>query len=115
VKNVVKTKVQNAILSLFTLFTSPLLCNLAGPEQVRKGQLFVRQRPGPKNSLALIKFIFPNEFDVYLHDTPATELFAESRREFSHGCIRLEKLGGAGRLGPARQSRLDSRGAYRQP
>jgi len=60
-------------------------------QQLRKGQLFVRQRPGPKNSLGLVKFIFPNEFDVYMHDTPSTELFAKSRRDFSHGCIRLEK------------------------
>ena len=60
-------------------------------ELIRKGQLFVRQKPGPKNSLGLIKFMFPNEFDVYMHDTPATELFAKSRRDFSHGCIRLEK------------------------
>lgn len=60
-------------------------------EEIRKGQLFVRQRPGPKNSLGLVKFMFPNEFDVYMHDTPATELFEKSRRDFSHGCIRLEK------------------------
>lgn len=60
-------------------------------EEIRKGQLFIRQRPGPKNSLGLVKFMFPNEFDVYMHDTPATELFARSRRDFSHGCVRLEK------------------------
>lgn len=60
-------------------------------DEVRKGQLFIRQKPGPKNSLGLVKFIFPNEFDVYMHDTPATELFERSRRDFSHGCIRLEK------------------------
>ena len=60
-------------------------------EQVREGRLSVRQRPGPKNSLGLVKFMFPNEFNVYMHDTPATELFSKSRRDFSHGCIRLEK------------------------
>jgi murein L,D-transpeptidase YcbB/YkuD len=60
-------------------------------EQIRKGRLFVRPKPGPKNSLGLIKFMFPNEFDVYMHDTPATELFTKSRRDFSHGCIRLER------------------------
>jgi L,D-transpeptidase YcbB len=60
-------------------------------EELRRGQLFIRQRPGPKNSLGLVKFLFPNEFDVYMHDTPATELFAKSRRDFSHGCIRLER------------------------
>jgi len=60
-------------------------------EEIRRGKLFIRQRPGPKNSLGLVKFLFPNEFDVYMHDTPATELFAKSRRDFSHGCIRLER------------------------
>jgi len=51
----------------------------------------VRQKPGPANSLGLVKLMFPNEFNVYLHDTPATTLFARSRRDFSHGCIRVEK------------------------
>lgn len=60
-------------------------------EEARDGRLSFRQRPGPENSLGLIKFLFPNEFDVYMHDTPATELFSKSRRDFSHGCIRLEK------------------------
>ena len=60
-------------------------------EEIREGELSVRQRPGPKNSLGLIKFMFPNEYEVYMHDTPATELFSKSRRDFSHGCIRLEK------------------------
>lgn len=60
-------------------------------EQVRSGALSLRQKPGPKNSLGLVKFLFPNQYDVYMHDTPATELFSRSRRDFSHGCIRLEK------------------------
>ena len=60
-------------------------------EQLRAGRLFIRQIPGPKNSLGLVKFLFPNSHNVYLHDTPAPELFAQSRRDFSHGCIRLEK------------------------
>jgi murein L,D-transpeptidase YcbB/YkuD len=59
--------------------------------QLRAGKLFVRQRPGPTNSLGLVKFVFPNSYNVYMHDTPSTELFARSRRDFSHGCIRLEK------------------------
>ncbi|UCF92782.1 MAG: L,D-transpeptidase family protein [Desulfobacterales bacterium] len=50
-----------------------------------------RQDPGPQNALGRIKFIFPNQFDVYLHDTPSKNLFARARRDFSHGCIRLEK------------------------
>ena len=60
-------------------------------EQLRAGKLFIRQKPGPKNSLGLVKFIFPNNYDVYFHDTPEHELFSRSRRDFSHGCIRLEK------------------------
>lgn len=58
---------------------------------LRAGTLAIRQRPGPKNSLGLVTFRFPNEHDVYLHDTPAPELFHQSRRDFSHGCIRVEK------------------------
>jgi L,D-transpeptidase YcbB len=54
------------------------------------GALQVRQKPGPTNSLGLLKFIFPNSYNVYMHGTPATELFALARRDFSHGCIRLE-------------------------
>jgi murein L,D-transpeptidase YcbB/YkuD len=59
--------------------------------QLRAGKLFIRQMPGPKNSLGLVKFLFPNSYNVYMHDTPATELFSQSRRDFSHGCIRLER------------------------
>jgi murein L,D-transpeptidase YcbB/YkuD len=59
--------------------------------QLRAGKLFIRQTPGPKNSLGLAKFVFPNSYNVYMHDTPATEFFAKSRRDFSHGCIRLER------------------------
>jgi murein L,D-transpeptidase YcbB/YkuD len=58
--------------------------------QLRAGQLMVRQKPGPKNALGLIKFIFPNSNNVYLHSTPSAGLFAKSRRDFSHGCIRVE-------------------------
>jgi L,D-transpeptidase YcbB len=60
-------------------------------EQLRAGKLFLRQTPGPKNSLGLVKFIFPNDYSVYMHDTPAQEFFSKSRRDFSHGCIRLGK------------------------
>jgi L,D-transpeptidase YcbB len=50
-----------------------------------------RQDPGPGNPLGRIKFMFPNEFDIYLHDTPNRNLFKRERRAFSHGCIRIEK------------------------
>jgi murein L,D-transpeptidase YcbB/YkuD len=54
------------------------------------GLLFLRQRPGSKNALGLVKFIFPNASNVYMHGTPARALFGRPRRDFSHGCIRLE-------------------------
>jgi len=49
----------------------------------------IRQLPGPKNSLGLVKFLFPNSYDIYFHDTPAKSLFSRDKRAFSHGCIRL--------------------------
>lgn len=51
----------------------------------------VRQRPGGENSLGLVKFMFPNSNDIYLHDTPAKSLFNKEDRAFSHGCVRVEK------------------------
>ena len=51
----------------------------------------IRQRPGPKNALGLVKFIFPNTFNVYLHDTPYDKLFNQDQRGFSHGCVRVER------------------------
>ncbi len=50
----------------------------------------LRQRPGPTNALGRIKFIFPNEHFVFLHDTPSRELFSRDERAFSSGCIRVE-------------------------
>jgi murein L,D-transpeptidase YcbB/YkuD len=58
--------------------------------RLRAGKLTVRQKPGPKNALGLVKFIFPNDNNVYLHSTPAQSLFSRTRRDFSHGCIRVE-------------------------
>ena len=51
----------------------------------------IRQKPGPENSLGLVKFLFPNSNNIYLHDTPSKGLFNEEKRAFSHGCIRVEK------------------------
>ncbi|PWB84185.1 MAG: L,D-transpeptidase [Methylocystaceae bacterium] len=71
--------------------------NLAAIEQsgfqvtYRHGQAFVRQRPGERNALGRIKFMFPNNFSVYLHDTPSRGLFAAARRAFSHGCVRVDQ------------------------
>jgi murein L,D-transpeptidase YcbB/YkuD len=65
-----------------------------GPETVARlaaGEARLRQRPGPKNALGRVKFLFPNAHDVYLHDTPAQTLFQRSRRDFSHGCVRVEE------------------------
>jgi L,D-transpeptidase YcbB len=55
------------------------------------GRTGIRQRPGPNNALGYVKFLFPNDFNIYLHDTPNHELFNKDVRAFSHGCIRVEK------------------------
>src|SRR5688500_14839108 len=65
--------------------TPDALSRLAG------GALRLRQRPSPRNPLGRVKFVFPNAADVYLHGTPDTALFARQRRDFSHGCIRVER------------------------
>jgi murein L,D-transpeptidase YcbB/YkuD len=57
--------------------------------QLQLGEARLRQRPGPKNSLGLVKFVFPNPDDIYFHDTPSKSLFRRSRRDFSHGCVRV--------------------------
>jgi murein L,D-transpeptidase YcbB/YkuD len=63
---------------------------IANQALLKQGVLGVRQRPGPRNSLGLVKFVFPNDANVYMHGTPAQELFSRSRRDFSHGCVRVE-------------------------
>lgn len=60
-------------------------------KQLRAGTLTVRQKPGPDNALGLVKFIFPNEHQVYLHDTPqSVDMFNTNLRAFSHGCIHVQ-------------------------
>jgi murein L,D-transpeptidase YcbB/YkuD len=68
----------------------PVALSAASLTAVRQGVLRIRQRPGPKNALGLVKFVFPNDNNVYLHDTPSPQLFRRSRRDFSHGCVRVE-------------------------
>jgi murein L,D-transpeptidase YcbB/YkuD len=57
----------------------------------RNGLPVVQQKPGGSNSLGRVKFIFPNEYDIYFHDTPSKWLFQENKRAFSHGCIRVNQ------------------------
>ncbi len=57
---------------------------------IEHGGYLVREKPGPGNSLGLIKFMFPNQYDIYLHSTPAVGLFGRQRRDFSHGCVRVQ-------------------------
>ena len=63
----------------------------ASLDAVLRGQMRIRQRPGPKNALGDIKFVFPNNENIYLHHTPSPQLFRRDRRDFSHGCVRVEE------------------------
>ncbi len=56
-----------------------------------RGAAVLRQKPGPKNALGQVKFMFPNSHNIYLHDTPSQAAFQRARRDFSHGCVRVEK------------------------
>jgi len=60
-------------------------------ENIEKVGANYRQKPGPKNSLGLVKFMFPNQNNIYLHDSPAKSLFNRDERAFSHGCVRVQK------------------------
>ena len=67
------------------IVVDPATIDLSDPKAYR-----FRQRPGTENSLGLVKFMFPNQFNVYLHDTPADSLFERATRSFSHGCVRVQ-------------------------
>jgi murein L,D-transpeptidase YcbB/YkuD len=65
--------------------------SITGLDAVLAGGQRIRQRPGPRNPLGDIKFVLPNHEQIYLHHTPSTALFERERRDFSHGCIRVER------------------------
>ena len=77
------------LVSVFRDGEKPTALNEETMNLLKEGKLRIRQRPGGKNALGKVKFIFPNKDDVYLHDTPANALFSKSRRDFSHGCVRV--------------------------
>lgn len=82
--------VNNDILPAF--LENPAYFEERGYEQVTaaNGHVMVRQLPGPQNALGMVKFMFPNEHDVYMHDTPQKVYFGSPTRAFSHGCIRVQ-------------------------
>jgi L,D-transpeptidase YcbB len=74
------------------LAEDPLFAERQGYEVVQHGdRISIRQPPGERNALGRIKFMFPNDHAVYLHDTPTRNLFAQSERAFSHGCVRVDQ------------------------
>lgn len=82
------------IVSSFSAQATPLEPSKTNLDKVAAGTLKVRQKPGPKNALGLVKFSFPNTNNVYLHSTPSQSLFTRDRRDFSHGCIRVQNPAG---------------------
>ncbi|MFM8332705.1 MAG: murein L,D-transpeptidase [Candidatus Methylumidiphilus sp.] len=74
----------------YALDAKPHAATRENVERLASGSLKLRQKPGPKNALGLVKFTFPNTNNVYLHSTPSQSLFKRTRRDFSHGCIRVE-------------------------
>jgi L,D-transpeptidase YcbB len=78
------------IVPAFAPAAVPLSADSANLDRVAGGSLKIRQRPGPDNALGLFKFSFPNVNNVYLHSTPSKGLFSRDRRDFSHGCIRVQ-------------------------
>ncbi|MGZ5050961.1 MAG: L,D-transpeptidase family protein [Methylobacter sp.] len=77
------------LVSVFRDGEKPTGLNESAMMLLKEGKLRIRQRPGGKNALGRVKFIFPNKSDVYLHDTPSNSLFLKSRRDLSHGCVRV--------------------------
>lgn len=79
-----------------------------------QGNNFLRQRPGPSNALGFVKFLFPNEHDIYLHDTPSRNLFSRPHRAFSHGCVRVHDALGFSRILLQRDRDLSEDAARRE-
>jgi murein L,D-transpeptidase YcbB/YkuD len=78
------------LVTSFSDSAKPYAPTAANLERLAAGGLKIRQKPGLKNALGLVKFTFPNNNNVYLHSTPAKGLFQRDRRDFSHGCIRVQ-------------------------
>ncbi|HEY0054765.1 MAG TPA: L,D-transpeptidase family protein [Pedobacter sp.] len=89
--NIPESIVKNEILPAVKRNGRYLRMNQMEIVGTRNGVPEIRQKPGPKNSLGKVKFLFPNKYDIYFHDTPAKALFARNKRAFSHGCIRLSQ------------------------
>ena len=90
--NVPESIVENEILPALARNKNYLKKNNMERNGVRSnGSPIIRQLPGPKNSLGQVKFLFPNSYDIYFHDTPAKSLFSKEKRAYSHGCIRLSE------------------------
>lgn len=89
--NIPRSITRNEIVPAMNRNSNYLSRNNMEIVEYRNGLPVIRQRPGPGNALGKVKFIFPNRYNIYFHDTPAKSLFEREKRAFSHGCIRLEK------------------------
>ena len=87
--NIPPSIVKNEILPAMEKNPGYLQANNMEQVGTEGGLPVIRQKPGPKNSLGQVKFLFPNSFNIYFHDTPAKSLFSRDKRAYSHGCIRL--------------------------
>jgi murein L,D-transpeptidase YcbB/YkuD len=89
--NIPRSIVRNEIVPAMNRSSSYLSRNNMEITGNSNGLPVIRQKPGKGNALGKVKFIFPNQYNIYFHDTPAKTLFSRQKRAFSHGCIRLEQ------------------------
>jgi len=89
--NIPRSIIRNEILPAMRKNSNYLARNNMEQTGYSNGLPVIRQKPGPNNALGRVKFLFPNRYSIYLHDTPAKTLFKRTKRTFSHGCIRVEK------------------------